>query len=146
MITGLNLGCGTLTFPDCHSVDISALVNPDFVHDLNVFPWPFESDRYERVYSYDIFEHIDDPIKFMAEIHRVMKVGGKLEMKVNYWRSENAFTDPTHKRFCTVKTFDYWDERTEFGKKYPHYAGGRNFHIVRKEPQGEELFFLLEKV
>src|SRR5258708_16787192 len=33
---------------------------------------------------------------------------GVLQVCVPYYKHANAFSDPTHKRFCTEHEFDYW--------------------------------------
>ena len=43
----LNLGCGNKKYPGTVGVDISNRYSPDIVHDLNVFPYPFESGAVE---------------------------------------------------------------------------------------------------
>ena len=40
----LNLGAGKTNFEGFINVDKSTLFNPAIVHDLEVTPWPFESD------------------------------------------------------------------------------------------------------
>jgi hypothetical protein len=44
----------------------------------------------------------------MAEAHRVLHVAGWLHIEVPHYQSRNAFTDPTHRRYCTEETFCYW--------------------------------------
>ena len=54
-----------------------------------------------------------DPLVFINEAWRVLAPGGFLFLTVPHWQSENAYTDPTHRRFCTVRTFDYWIAGTD---------------------------------
>lgn len=108
----LNLGCGQKRLGGYVNVDISPAVSPDIVHDLDVGPWPFESGAASHILADSVFEHVSDPILFMAECHRVLEPGGILELIVPHYESPDAFTDPTHKRFCTPNTFDYWIKGT----------------------------------
>lgn len=39
---------------------------------------PFESNTFDIVVSFQVIEHIDDELAFIAEIHRVLKSGGRL--------------------------------------------------------------------
>ena len=43
---------------------------------------------------------------------------GLLSLRTCYYKSENAFTDPDHKRFCTERSFEYWVAGTEFNAYY----------------------------
>ena len=38
----LQLGCGTKKIENAITLDINPAVNPDVVHDLNIFPYPFQ--------------------------------------------------------------------------------------------------------
>ena len=103
----LNLGCGQGTSTDMVNVDIVALPGVDVVADLDE-DWPWKDGSVEYILASHVFEHIDRPDHFMAEAHRVLEDGGVLDIRVPYWRHSNSFTDPTHKRHCTERTFDYW--------------------------------------
>lgn len=104
----VNLGCGRKPLPGAVNVDVVAMPDVDVVHDLDVFPWPFDTATFDEVHAAHIFEHVQDPLGFMAECHRILTPGGLLRIEVPHWKSPNAFTDPTHRRFCTEDTFRYW--------------------------------------
>lgn len=106
----LNLGCGRKLRPDAVNLDITARTNPDVVHDLNVRPWPFPSDRFDLVVAQDVVEHLDDVVGTMEEVHRVCRPGAVVELVVPHFSSSNAFTDPTHRRLFSRFTFDYFTE------------------------------------
>lgn len=108
----INLGCGQTLLPDCVNVDAAQLPGVDVVHDLGVTPWPWPDNSATHVSAFHLFEHLADPVSFMTEAHRVLVPGGKLIIVVPYYRDPGAFTDPTHKRFCTENTFDYWTRGT----------------------------------
>jgi predicted SAM-dependent methyltransferase len=142
----LNLGCGNKSFPDSLGVDIRETPVTDMVLDLETFPWPFEDERFETVYAYDIIEHLTDVIGTMGETWRILKPGGRLLIHTNHYKHENAFNDPTHKHFFALHSFDYWDERTYYGKNYGYYTGNAKFRIEVKREDGQELYFELTKV
>lgn len=108
--TVLNLGCGRKHRPDAVNVDVTARTNPDLVHDLNVRPWPFPSDRFDLILAQDVVEHLDDVVAVMEEMHRVCRAGGVVEIVVPHFSSSNAFTDPSHRRFFSRFSFDYFAE------------------------------------
>jgi len=147
----LNLGCGTRPLPWHRNVDIVQMPGVDVVWDLDVIPWtPFADESADEITGTDIFEHVNDPIGFMCECSRILKPGGILSLRTNYWRSENAFTDPTHKRFCTERTFEYWVKGTEFNSFYgPAYArNGIEYEYVTGYPrlEGTELAVKMRRI
>ena len=105
----LDLGCGKKKRPGSIGVDYSDRHNADIIHDLNIFPYPFESNSIDEIYLDNVLEHLDKPMRLMEELHRITKLGGKVKIIVPYFRSKWAFIDPTHKTFYTVDSFAYYD-------------------------------------
>jgi hypothetical protein len=56
----------------------------------------------------------------------VLAPKGRLTIQVPYWTSEGAFRDPTHVRFFTEKSFDYWEPNCECA----YYASSAPFEIL----------------
>lgn len=110
MASRLNLGVGRRPdpSPDVINVDRLDLPGVQVVHDLDVLPWPFGSEAFTEIRAFHVYEHLRDPLGFMAESWRVLGAGGTLTIVVPHWESDNAHTDPTHVRFCTERTWDYW--------------------------------------
>lgn len=128
----INLGAGSLPKDGWVNVDLAPLPGIDVVCDLEQTPWPFEDDVAERVEAFDIYEHVYNWRGFMAECHRILKVGGVLHIHTAYYKNPNSFRDPDHKRFLHEDSFDYWVPGTYLNGRYgPAYAGGRHFEKVR---------------
>lgn len=104
----LNLGSGRKPMPDAINVDKVADAAADEVWDLDCYPWPWPRDFASDIWCVHLFEHVEDPISFMAECHRVLEPAGLLHIEVPHYKNQNAFTDPTHRRYCTEDTFRYW--------------------------------------
>ena len=122
----LNLGCGRKRVPGAVNLDRTAASAPDVVHDLDVQPWPFDDDRFDRVYAFDVIEHLADVVAAMEELHRICRDGASIEITVPHFSSGNAFTDPTHRHFFSRFSFDYFDPAHEFG----FYSAAR-FRVAR---------------
>jgi len=103
----LNLGCGLKHEPDAVNLDITPATNPDVVHDLNRFPWPFPDNHFREVFAYDCLEHLDRFIPAMEEIHRICRDGATVRITVPHFSCANAFTDPTHNRIFGFFSMDY---------------------------------------
>ena len=134
----LNVGCGRFPVAGAVNVDRVAMPSVDVVHDLDVVPWPFEDGVFDEVRGVQVFEHVANPIGFMVESWRVLRSGGVLVLAVPHYQSENAFTDPTHVRFCTEHTWDYWIDGAPLNRTQgPQFGGDRcrfaKEHIGRHE-------------
>lgn len=144
-MTVLNVGAGCHPLPGATNLDLVGLPGVDVVHDLDVAPWPFPDAAFDHVLAVQVFEHVADPLTFMAEAWRVLTPAGLLEVHVPHYRSPNAFTDPTHRRFCTVETFDYWITGRPLNLTHGQtYAQGREF-TGTVEVHGENVVAMLRK-
>lgn len=113
----LNLGSGYHKRFGYVNVDYDASTKPDVLHNLWHFPWPFESDSVDEIYSSHYFEHIphsvpnflgDGFIQTLVECHRVLRVGGWLVIKTPYWNNRAWVEgDPTHTRAIRPQNFRY---------------------------------------
>ncbi len=104
----LDLGCGMLKKEGTIGIDFNPDTQADVVHDLTRFPYPFEDNYFEEIYCRHILEHLPNLVKVMEELHRIAKPGCKIFIEAPYWSSYRAFKDPTHVRFFTEDTFDYF--------------------------------------
>lgn len=142
----LNLGCGLGRREGALNVDRWAGPGVDCVYDLERTPWPWPDGAVTEVWALDILEHLADFLVTMRELHRVMCPGAMVHVRTSNWRTENSFTDPTHRRFLTLRSFDFWDPVRPYAAKYPQYAEGRHFRIHDAREDGEELVFELERL
>lgn len=116
----LDLGCGKKKRVGSIGVDYSDRHDADIVHDLNVFPYPLQSDEFDEIYLDNVIEHLNDPMRVMEEVHRLSKSGGLVKVIVPYFRSVWAFIDPTHKHFFTVDSFSYYDPEHVICQRYDY--------------------------
>jgi len=113
----LNLGCGTDIRYGFINLDIAPINGVDVVHNIEGNPLPFENDTFDEVLCQDILEHLEY-IPVLKEIHRILKKGGKLKIRVPHFSSSNNYRDPTHKKMFSIKTFDFFVENSGFGRNY----------------------------
>jgi len=87
----LDIGCGrnkykSITKEDIViSLDRVKLHRVDIVHDLEKFSLPFRDNEFDKVIAFHVLEHIKNFIPLMAELHRIMKAGAILEIKVPFY-------------------------------------------------------------
>jgi len=103
----LNLGCGNDIRKGWINLDIIKKPGIDIVHDLNVYPYPFSDNYADYILMKHVLEHLDDVVKTIEEIHRILKPNGKVEIIVPYYKHKNAFTDVTHKHFFTEDSLNF---------------------------------------
>lgn len=145
MSLNLNLGCGADRRDGWVGVDLFEGPTVDVVHNLNVGPWPWATDSVDMILARHIFEHVDDPVLFMAECWRILRPAGALLIETPHWKSRDAFTDPTHKRFPTEHTFDYWIEGTFLREHHGQAYGKVAFDMQNLHIQSGTIFVSLFK-
>lgn len=101
----LHLGCGEIKKEGYINVDWKESLKPDIVHDLNKLPYPFEDSSFEAIEAVHILEHLNKPFETMKELHRLLKHGGKLLIKVPHF--SRGFTHAEHEHGFDV-TFPYY--------------------------------------
>lgn len=125
----LNLGCGKTRIPESIGVDCVAISGTvDVVHDLNVTPYPFIDNFADEIHFYHVLEHLDNPVAKLEEIHRLLKPGGILYLRVPHFSSNGAFTDITHKRPFSYYSFDVFQKES-----YHSFYSKVCFNILNKE-------------
>lgn len=83
------------------------LKEADISCDLNQ-RWPFEDSSIGVIKAWDIFEHLDDIIHTMSELHRVLVPGGYAFIEIPSTDGRGAFQDPTHKSFYNENSMWYY--------------------------------------
>lgn len=125
----LNLGAGKVRIPNSINVDLVNVPGyTDLVHDLDETPYPFKNNSVDEIHLYHVLEHLKDPLKKIEEMHRILKVGGTLYLRVPHFSSLGAFTDLTHIRPFAYSSFDCLEKH-----HYHHFYTNVEFRIVSKE-------------
>lgn len=109
----LELGCGLNKTPGAVGLDVNPRSHADVIHDLDQPPYPFTDSEFDKIICRDVLEHVDNFIGVMEEIWRLGKPGGKVEISAPFMSSVNFFSDPTHRRAFTSRSFDYFIPGTQ---------------------------------
>lgn len=95
----IDIGCGSNKRDGFIGVDIDKKTNPDIV--ASALNLPFSDNSVDEVFSAHLIEHFDpqEARRFFDEIYRVLKKGGKADIKVDKdWSKRRLMAkDPTHK-------------------------------------------------
>jgi len=126
-MTKLNLGSGNDKKKGYINCDIAKEVNPDKIIDLEK-KIPFKSNCIEEIIANHVFEHIHNFVNLMHELYRICKAGAIIKIKVPFYSAWGQFNDPTHVRFFTPFTFDYFRKNN-----YSHEVGAnKNMFEIKK--------------
>jgi SAM-dependent methyltransferase len=138
----LDLACGlSKKDTDYIGVDYIKVDGVDIVHNLTVYPWPFEDESVDEIHTSHYVEHIphninnendkrDGLIQFMDECYRILKTGGKLNILVPFGSSIRAFQDPTHERFLFKESFYYFNSAWRSLMGVSHYGIKCDFDMI----------------
>ncbi len=98
----LNLGCGQNKKDGYVNVDKYDSFAPDVVWDLEIFPWPFESNSVDEIVLHHVLEHlgatVDTFLGIMKELYRICRPDARIIIAVPHPRSDGYMGDPTHVR------------------------------------------------
>ena len=126
----LDIGCGKRKIePDAVGIDISRDSAADHIWDLDRYPWPLPDGAFHRIHMSHVIEHLEDPMRAMAEVWRVADDAADVFIATPHFSSHNSYTDPTHRRHLAAASFQYFT-----GKDFPTFAGSAcRFDVVSVE-------------
>jgi ubiquinone/menaquinone biosynthesis C-methylase UbiE len=115
----LDVGCGGNKITGSLGIDRIALTNVDIVHDLDLFPWPFDDNYFDSIVFKHSIAHLNDILLVMNEVHRIGKSGATIEIITPHFSCDNYFTDPTHKHPMGFRSMNYFcDNLDDWKYKY----------------------------
>lgn len=117
----LHLGCGNDVWEGWTNLDCVALPGVDVVADLDACaskPLPFEDDSISEFHANHVLEHLNHPLPFMQELHRIATPDAKATFCTPYGASDDAHEDPTHVRLLFVNSYAYFSQPTYWRADY----------------------------
>lgn len=115
----LNLGCGQFKKEGFLNLDVSPLSQADIVHNLEDFPYPFPENEFGCIEADHVLEHLSEPFRAMAELHRIARPGGIIHIRVPHF--SRGLTHPEHKRGFDVSFPLYFDQNFVGGYTGVHF-------------------------
>lgn len=126
-----DLGCGRGKSPEAIGLDLKPLKGVDVVCDLSGTFLPIRDSVADKIICYHVLEHMDarERINLLKEIHRILRVGGKLEARIPHKHAWKTLIDPTHKDTdkLILNMFDYYEPESKFD-----YYFDFNFRIKKR--------------
>ncbi len=126
----LDIACGDNKREGFTGVDKYKTDSVDIVHDLTVYPWPFEDNSVDEVHCSHYIEHVVDLCAFYQELHRIMKPGAQATLIAPYGKNNRAWQDPTHVRAIVEESFFYLDKNFREMNRLTHYLADVDFEYT----------------
>lgn len=101
----LDVGCGQNKFEGAIGIDGNPRSHADVIHDLGVFPYPFQNNQFDLIVCRHVIEHLPDVMGFVSELHRITKPGGRLKILTPHYTNPDWATDPTHRNHFNSYSF-----------------------------------------
>ena len=93
----LNLGCGHKLLKGFENLDLFPFNNKVIKHDLNK-KLPYKDNSVSYVLCEHTLSYLDDPAKFLHDLHRVCKKNAKIDLIVNHFSLAFAYAELRKKR------------------------------------------------
>lgn len=118
---------------------------------MDIHQMPFDNDRFDVAFCNHVMEHVDDDIKAMQEIHRVLKPGGFAIIQIPFFHpipdhtiQDPSITDPKERE----RRFGQDDHVRLYGKDYPDRLREAGFlvtedNFVQTLPANEQMRYAL---
>jgi len=106
----LDVGCGANKYPGAVGMDNNPRTAADVIHDLGLFPYPFDDNAFDLVISRHVLEHVPDPMGFVTELHRITRPGGKINLIAPHYSNPDWATDLTHRNHLSSYSFNCFVE------------------------------------
>lgn len=104
----IDLGSGAHPRAGFYSLDLHEADGIDIVADLNQPLDLLPDNCAEYLFSSHALEHVERLLPLLAEIHRIARPDGLIEIVVPHFSNPFAYSDPTHVRFFGLYTMNYF--------------------------------------
>ena len=118
----IELGCGAnKRHPNAIGIDALDYPCVDIVGDIYEVLASIPSGSVDKVFAYHFIEHVENIHRLLAELSRVVKVGGEVELVAPHFSNPYFYSDPTHRSFFGLYTFSYFSLNSPLQRKVPTY-------------------------
>ncbi|MFP6868667.1 MAG: methyltransferase domain-containing protein [Nitrospinota bacterium] len=118
----LDIGCGQAKEPGAVGLDVNPATSADVLADVSGSSLPILPDSFDRIVVRHIVEHVEDPIRFMEELHAAARDGGEIEGITPHFSNPCSFADPTHRHHFSTLFLNFFlkeqDEAPEGARRW----------------------------
>lgn len=83
----VDIGCGKNKIKGAIGIDLDPSSDADIIVDIEKKSIPLADNSVDKVVSKHLLEHVEDPIRLLEEIHRILKNGGEIFVEVPHYSS-----------------------------------------------------------
>jgi predicted SAM-dependent methyltransferase len=143
----LNIGSGFRPKIDFINLDYDEKTYPDIIRNIDE-GLPFDSDKFDEIYTSHVIEHVKDIFLFIYEMWRVTKNKGTITIICPNGHNVFASIQPDHLRQISYSYFDRWRPEHRSVQNELKQTRGAFFNIIKRELFNEEreIKFILEVV
>jgi predicted SAM-dependent methyltransferase len=141
----LNIGCGNDKLKGYVNLDVSPLVSPDVVCDIE-YGIPFDDNTFDEILANNVLTQIFIPMNFvfvMNDLWRITKKTGVIRVRVPNAKDLCAWQDPMDCRRFTDQSFTYLQYNHRRYKTYGKHYGFKPFKVTLVEDNGRQMIFNL---
>lgn len=137
------------------TLDLTPETGADVVHDLEVFPYPFEDGAFEEIHLYEVLEHTGKQgdwrffFRQFDELYRILEPGGYVFATCPSMFSPWLWGDPGHTRAITPECLIFLDrsrydcENTPMTDYRPYFKA--DFEVCGGSEDKDSFRFILRK-
>lgn len=93
------------------------------VADLNVTPWIWRDNEFDRVEMISVAEHLKlTLIETLDELWRILKPSGELIIRYPIYTSDTIHDDPQHRWLWSARSIEYVCPDLPYGQTYAFYT------------------------
>lgn len=122
----LDLGCGRNKVKGAIGVDRFPVEGVNVLIDLESYPYPFLSGSCDEIYARHVIEHLESVGRFLDELYRMAKPGGRIVIHTPHYSYTGSWRDPTHRWHFSAYSFEYF----AIGHPADYYTGSAKFRII----------------
>ena len=136
-------------------IDEDLKPRPDYIHDLEDLPLPFDDDMFDEIHAYEVLEHTGQQgdwrffFNQFYEFWRILKPGGLFVGTTPMWDGIWAWGDPGHKRIISSANLvflSHKEYKIQVGNggmtDYRKYWDG-DFELVAAKETGDTFGFVM---
>ena len=126
----LNLGGGLRPLQDHYLLDLVDLPGVDVQANLNEPLDQLPNGSVDAIHCRHLLEHIDNLLPLLEEMHRVVRPGGVIDIRVPHFSNPYGYSDPTHVRFFGLYSFFYFAaDQDQPKRKVPAFYSQCRFQV-----------------
>lgn len=119
----------TRVMPTALTIDMFDAESVDVICNLNEGLAFFPDNSIDEIHSSHVLEHIEKFDFLMAEMMRVLKVGGKVCGTVPHFSNAYFYSDYTHSKFFGLYSFSYFENQKYFKRKVPPFYNTTKYTV-----------------